>query len=296
MRSGNAVRWVSIVLVVALVTTPVSAVVGAGEPEPHSRTAGTMQFGGAQFEDRCGVVENLTVSDVVLSLGIENGTVENLELDGEETNATVRNGSILFDQVQLSIDRAALNDESINLTSETVSVVGGSFFLQNASTTVDGEVISLENRRLTVEDNAASDAGIAVAGVNRIQRAPATFLDNSSMDSLTLSDLSDDLRFESASRSVLGVAVLRMENVELSANPLRPTFEAVTIRNSEITANSISVPVDDGDISIGELAISSEGVTFRNTDVSADIEDETVELDDVTVEEAQLTDLFEDAC
>lgn len=293
MIPNVVIRAGTIVLIVTLVTTPASAVASADTFERQSLPDRNTDFGGAQSDEHCGTIDGLTVSDLVLSVEIANGTVENLDVDDKETNATVRNGSLLFDQGQISVNRAAFDDENIELPSDMFTVVSGGFFLQNATATVDGENVSLNNRRLTVDDNAASDAGITVGGVDRIPRAPAQFLDNSSMDTLTLSEISGDLRFESASREVLGVAVLQMETVELSESPLNPSFEEVTVSDGEVTANGVSVPVENGDISIGELAISSQGTTFRSTDVDGDIEDDTVEFDDPLLEQPQLNALLE---
>lgn len=296
MSSSVVIRGVASVLVLVLVTSPVSAVTTAEPVTGSLDTEVQHNTGVAQSDERCGTIENATVSDIILSVEIANGTVENLEIDGEETNATIRNGSILFDQVELSIDRAALDDESVEPSSEAVTVTSGSFFLQNATATVDGENVTFDNRRLTVANNAASDAGITVTGVDRLPRAPEQLLGNSSIGTLTFADLSGDLQFDTASREVLGVVILQMEDVELSASPLRPTFEEVTVSDGTITANSVSVPVENGDVSINELDISSEGVTFGRDEVSADLEDETARFDDVTMEQTQLNAVVEDAC
>jgi len=298
MIPNVARQTVTIVVLTALVTTPAAAVVVTDEPvqrqRVHPEAGGT--HGVMQSDERCGTLENATISEQTFSVDIANGTVENLELDGSEVTATIDNGSVLFDQAAIFVGEATLEDEQIGVTSETVTVRSGTFFLRNATATVDGEEMSLSDRELGVETNAASDEGITISGIGSLPGAPATVLVNSSAETVTIDDLSDDLRFDSATREVLGVVTLSMDDVELSESPLSPTFSDVTIDDSELTADSISVPVEDGDISIEELAVSSEGVTTRSNDVDADIEDETATFDDVTFPEGELTALLEDAC
>lgn len=287
---------VTIGLVLALVAAPA---VGVAATAGHTVAPGgdlSQSAGVSVSDDRCGTVEHATVSDLILSVEIPNGTVANLEVEGEETDANITNGSVLFDRVRISVDRAALEEDRIRPTSKEITVVSGSFFVQNATATVDGENISLDNRRLTVDENAASDDGITITGVEQVPRPPAALLENSSTEALMLADVSGDLRFDSASREVYGVAELRMETVELSADPLQPTFRNVTISDGSVAATTVTVPAKDGDITIAELEVSTGGLTFTRTDVDGDIEDRTARFDEVALEQRQLTELLDDSC
>jgi len=287
---------VTIGLVLTLVAAPALAVTPtAGHTAAPSGDV-SQSAGVSVSDDRCGTVEHATVSDLILSVEIPNGTVANLEVEGEETDANITSGSVLFDQVRISVDRAALEEDRVRPMSKEITVVSGSFFIQNATATIDDENISLDNRRLTVEENAASDDGISITGVEHIPRAPAALLENSSTETLTLSDVSGDLRFDSASRDVFGVAELRMETVELSVDPLQPTFRNVTVSDRSVAATTVTVPAKDGEITIEKLEVSTGGLTFTRTDVEGDITDRTARFDEVVLEQRQLSDILKDSC
>lgn len=295
-QPSNSRRALVILFVVATVTvaipSPVAATVAGEAPQTQPPHPDTRDHAAAVQPERCGTVENVTLTNVTFSIDIANGTVDGLEIDGETTDASIMNGSLLLDEAELFVEEAAVTEDGLVLESDAIAIVSGGFFLQNATATVDDEAVSVDNERFTAE----SDDGVTVSGVDRISGSPARLLGESSMGALTLFDLSDDLRFDSASHEALGVVQMTMDDVELSDRPLQPTFEDVTVSNGELTATSVVVPVEDADLSIGELAVTAEGVTSRSDDVDAEIEGETVEFEDVTLEQAQLPELLDAAC
>lgn len=290
-------RTLLVLLVIATVTmamtSPVAAV-AAGETQQSQRpNPETGNHAIAIQPERCGTIENVTLSNATFSIDIESGTLEGLEVSGETTNASIENGSLLLDGAQVFVQQAAVTQDGLVSESGAITIVSGDFSLQNATATVDDETVSVDSELFTAE---ADDDGVTVSGVDRISGSPAQLLEESTMDALTLFDLSDDLRFDTASHEALGVVQMTMDDVELSDRPLQPTFEDAAVSNGELTATTVVVPVEDADLSIGELAVTAEGVTSRSDDVDADIVDETVEFEDVTLEQARLTELLDGAC
>lgn len=286
-------RAVSVACVVALASVLVATPVAASQTDG----ADVQPISDDLPEEACGVVENLTVDGLTGSMAVEDGSVLGLERNGEVTNASISNGSVLFDRATITVDRAVITEDRLSPGAGMVTVAGGDFFLQNASATVEGEQVALSSERRSTADVAADeDDGVTVSGVEQISQSPASLLENSSMDTLALADLPGGLTVDHATRDVMGVVQLSMDEVQLEASPLQPTFTDVTVEDGELNATNVAVPVDDGDLSIGELAVTAGTVTTRTSNAESAPQDQTVELDDVELDGRSLVELFDQAC